>query len=64
MTVRHTRYETRLIHYPQVVQWQVIEVSFSLCADEHRRTLFIGDAPTAFEAFKAAQAEINKLQRK
>ena len=62
--IKPDRYEIRLICYPQVCQWQVIEVTFSLCADEHRRTLSIGDAPTNFEAFKAAQAEINKLQRK
>lgn len=62
MSRRHIRYETRLIHYPQVVQWQVIEVSFSYTGDRIQRTMFIGDSPTAFEAFKAAQEEINKIQ--
>lgn len=55
------RYEVKLIYYPQVCQWQVIEVEFSLCADEHRRTIALGDSLNGFEAFKCAQMEINKL---
>jgi hypothetical protein len=54
-------YEVKLIYHPQICEWQVTEVEFSLCADEHRRTIALGNSFNGFEAFKCAQMEINKL---